>query len=86
MKKGIVKTCNGCLAFEDTTRTCPPGSPAAIIENKAFCGIGIEIEKNGWYKPKLNTCPKPKTITNLVKYKKEFFEKCKLETECSNER
>lgn len=84
MKKGTVNTCNGCLAFEESVRLCPPGSPAALTNYPAFCGIGISIEKKGEsktdYRPKCGTCPKPKNITDLIKEKTIFYEKCHAET------
>lgn len=82
MKKGAVKTCNGCLAFEDSVRTCPIGSPCASIFSEARCGLGYDIEKNkSGFKPIMGQCPKPKTLTNLSNELKIFFKKCRLETE-----
>jgi hypothetical protein len=86
MKKGRVYTCNGCLAFEESVRVCPPGSPGfGSYSSKPFCGIGLDIEqkKEGAgvaqnFKPKEGTCPKPKNISNLVAEKTKFFESCHI--------
>lgn len=91
MKKGSVKTCNGCLAFEESCKVSPPGSPFGMTSTAAFCGIGNDIEKIGKaeypdYCPKAGSCQKPKTITDLIKHKRIFYENCELETERSNDR
>jgi hypothetical protein len=77
MKKGKIYTCNGCYAFEESVRCCPIGSPAGSYLTEPFCGIGVEIEKIKYkygYRPVCGTCEKPKTIADLVRVKKIFYD------------
>ena len=68
MKKGKIYTCNGCLAFEHSVRTCPIGSPFAHTNTEPYCGLGFDIEKklNKDYKPTNGECSKPKNISDYV--------------------
>jgi len=77
MRKGKIYTCNGCYAFEESVRICPPGSPAASTSTNPFCGIGVDIEKipgKNEYRPVCGACGKPKTIAALVRLKRAYYD------------
>ncbi len=80
MKKGKIYTCNGCLAFEESIRTYPTGSPSAATSSNPFCGLGHDIiQKNKIdYKPKCGECQKPKTIDDFVREKTKFYNACHI--------